>query len=155
MAKIEWKGGECPVSVGEKVKVWFRDGDDCIDNAESYRWNHTSGAGDIIAYEVIEEEPKQITEKTLRDEIAIAWLVNIDAEHMTFDEVAEEAYTIADAMMKARASILDRCTWNPPKPKTVMVELLIEDAEYYRDSAYVNSALNIACRKALEAIKQS
>lgn len=46
-------------------------------------------------------------------------------------------------------------TWNPPKPRTILVELLVEDAEgtecWYNDG--VQGRVKIACRKALEAIK--
>lgn len=39
-------------------------------------------------------------------------------------------------------------SWNPPKPKTVMVELLVEDAEWLT-SGRCDSTIAIACRKAL------
>ena len=45
-------------------------------------------------------------------------------------------------------------SWNPPKPKTVMVELLVEDAQTLKDwilSQPVNQNVAEACRKALEA----
>lgn len=49
-------------------------------------------------------------------------------------------------------------TWNPPKPKTVMVELLREDAEWLSRQAqerltetYALDRAGMACRKALEA----
>jgi hypothetical protein len=50
----------------------------------------------------------------------------------------------------------EKCvSWNPPKPKTVMVELLREDAERFSSFgtfANTDSILNIAtaCRKSLE-----
>jgi hypothetical protein len=51
----------------------------------------------------------------------------------------------------------DWCSWNPPKPKTVMVELLREDAEFqaeaYEDinSKSKSARIAAACRKALES----
>lgn len=51
-------------------------------------------------------------------------------------------------------------SWNPPKPKTVMVELLVDDAKAYvtRLAAVVgldcaDGRLVSACRKALEILK--
>ena len=44
-------------------------------------------------------------------------------------------------------------SWNPPKPKTVMVELLVEDADYWSTCYAVNDRINAACRKALEELK--
>jgi hypothetical protein len=50
---------------------------------------------------------------------------------------------------------LEAASWNPPKPKTVMVELLREDAEQwaqidYDKSTNIYKAISKACRKALE-----
>jgi len=45
-------------------------------------------------------------------------------------------------------------SWNPTKPKTVMVELLREDAEHYSRFAMIDQReerFQAACRKALEA----
>lgn len=97
MAKIKWKGGKCPVSEDDIVRVWLSSGDDGEYYAHSWNWEHYGNDGDIIAYEVIEEakeEPKQITEKTLRDEFAIAW---IKGGH----QPSYDAYIFADSMMKA------------------------------------------------------
>ena len=52
-------------------------------------------------------------------------------------------------------------SWNPPKPKTVMVELTVEDAEKYaeyanlKNSGFNPSALRVAqaMKKALEEMK--
>ena len=49
---------------------------------------------------------------------------------------------------------LDGCSWNPPKPKTVMVELLVNDAEIFADCyaempGTVHKNIAEACRKAL------
>lgn len=51
-------------------------------------------------------------------------------------------------------------SWNPPKPKTVMVELTVENAEYfavnYADNSYCQTRtieIAKACRKALENLK--
>lgn len=49
---------------------------------------------------------------------------------------------------------LESCSWTPPKPATVMVELLREDAEFYANGepAYSERRMRMekACRKALE-----
>ena len=45
------------------------------------------------------------------------------------------------------------CSWNPPKPHTVMVELLVEDASYVANVGLVNTKMVQACRKALEELK--
>ena len=43
------------------------------------------------------------------------------------------------------------CSWNPPKPHTVMVELLVEDAEYIAGKNY-----DIHCeRRIIEAVVKS
>lgn len=45
-------------------------------------------------------------------------------------------------------------SWNPPKPKTVMVELTVEDAEHLSNVyGRENSSIHLACRKALEELK--
>jgi len=50
-------------------------------------------------------------------------------------------------------------SWNPPKPKTIMVELLVEDVKfwdsmdnYFNDKKYIEASKNFkeACRQALE-----
>lgn len=41
-------------------------------------------------------------------------------------------------------------SWNPPKSKTVMVELLIESVEYFATGNGASESLKMACRKALE-----
>lgn len=43
-------------------------------------------------------------------------------------------------------------SWNPPKPKTVMIELLVEDAERWANHP-TKDVIAIACRKALENLK--
>jgi len=43
------------------------------------------------------------------------------------------------------------CSWNPPKPRTVMVELPVTVAESYSKDQY--GMLSSACRKALEELK--
>jgi len=48
---------------------------------------------------------------------------------------------------------IDSASWNQPKPKTVMVELLREDAEHYSRFAMIDQReerFQAACRKALE-----
>jgi hypothetical protein len=47
-------------------------------------------------------------------------------------------------------------SWNPPKPKTVMVELLVEDAQYVIGEAFNSQhvkRIEHACRKALGELK--
>ena len=51
---------------------------------------------------------------------------------------------------------LSKLSWNAPKPKTVMVELLVEDAEYYVGDHFEtkrNVRVSDACRKALGELK--
>lgn len=43
-------------------------------------------------------------------------------------------------------------SWSPPKPRTVMVELLVKDAEWYVANTVINHRLGEACRKALEQL---
>lgn len=106
MAKIEWKGGECPVSGLTNVRTWWTDGGNPTEGeAGDFRWDHDE-ALQIIAYEIIEEdkeEPKQIIEKTIWDEYALAWMTAREWKKMTFNEAAIECSTMADEMMKARA----------------------------------------------------
>lgn len=45
---------------------------------------------------------------------------------------------------------LETCSWNPPKPKTIMVELLVEDAEMLTNRCVAIERVNKACRQALE-----
>jgi hypothetical protein len=53
--------------------------------------------------------------------------------------------------------VYDNLTWSPPKPKTVMVELLVEDAQYIIDSKWYHSEheqkIKEACLKALGEVK--
>ena len=44
-------------------------------------------------------------------------------------------------------------SWNPPKPRTVMVELLVEDAEYMCNRNHSPDRISTACRKALGELK--
>lgn len=47
---------------------------------------------------------------------------------------------------------INEATWNPPKPKTVMVELLREDAEHLVavEEYFSSTRVAAACRKALD-----
>lgn len=45
-----------------------------------------------------------------------------------------------------------KCSWNPPKPKTVMVELTIEQAELGAKLGLTTDIAS-ACRKALEEVE--
>jgi hypothetical protein len=53
--------------------------------------------------------------------------------------------------------VYDKLTWNPPKPKTVMVELLVEDAQYIISSKWYHQEhekkIKEACLKALGELK--
>lgn len=61
---------------------------------------------------------------------------------------------------KGKCGWIEDCSWNPPKPKTVMVEMLVEDAEavaygckcQITDFQRKQNASN-ACKKALENLK--
>ena len=44
-------------------------------------------------------------------------------------------------------------SWNPPKPKTVMVEMLVEDARYVANTGAISLPMVAACKKALENLK--
>lgn len=44
-------------------------------------------------------------------------------------------------------------SWKPPKPKTVMVELLVEDAEYLKEHFVSCTNIHISASKALENLK--
>ena len=48
--------------------------------------------------------------------------------------------------------VFDSSSWNPPNPRTVMVELLVEDAEALARNSYSNSVVR-SCAKALEELK--
>lgn len=79
---IEWKGEDkIPVASGTKVLVQLRyeprenaeEGVPC--QAREYRWRHTGGAADIIAYQIVEPAPAEaaaapalmVSGMTLRD----------------------------------------------------------------------------------------
>jgi hypothetical protein len=48
---IEWHGGECPVSNGNKLVVRLRDGSELISRwVEQFNWRHRNSRNDIIAY---------------------------------------------------------------------------------------------------------
>lgn len=55
MAKIEWKGGECPVPHDTLVKIYRRDGGDLVSKANKITWCHIGTDIDVVEYEVIEE----------------------------------------------------------------------------------------------------
>lgn len=97
--KIEWKGGECPVSGDTLVNVYFRGGSISLCEAGEWGWKHGNDDGDIIAYEVIEYNP----EKTLWDEYAIAWMKARDWDKISIAAAVDECAEVANEMMKARA----------------------------------------------------
>ena len=62
---------------------------------------------------------------------------------------------IADGTLQEQ---MDECrdktcfSWNPPKSKTIMVELLVEDAEYLSNRLHPLYSVAIACRKSLDEL---
>ena len=52
-----------------------------------------------------------------------------------------------------------KCSWNPPKPKTIMIELLVYDVELIARLSHTGDNVSIfenvteACRKALDSLK--
>ena len=48
---------------------------------------------------------------------------------------------------------MENWSWSPPKPATVLVELSVEDAKYWSNTAVGSRQLRAACRKALEEMK--
>jgi len=74
------------------------------------------------------------------------------------DELYEETgkkFTVNNALTKGcfGENWIKAVSWNPPKPKTVMVELLRDDAEYFSigcSAEFRTYNLANACRKALE-----
>ena len=45
------------------------------------------------------------------------------------------------------------CSWNPPKPRTVMVEMELTDVQYIANTGAISIPCFNACRKALEELK--
>ena len=79
--------------------------------------------------------------------------------------VGDVIYTPDDHQMKITDGVISaygwpfhKCSWNPPKPKTLMVELPFEQAEIYadsyKDSAFTDGMLARAINKAIEKEKQ-
>jgi hypothetical protein len=64
-------------------------------------------------------------------------------------------YNKNELMVKAKEMVAQYApyTINPPKPKTVMVELLVEDARYIANTGAISVQLHEACRKALDNIR--
>lgn len=62
-----------------------------------------------------------------------------------------------------RCGRVEDCSWSPPKPKTIMVELLVEDVKYYADEypmllveiEKIQERRREACRKALDELGKS
>jgi hypothetical protein len=60
---IKWEGGECP-ALGKAVKYKTRSGDLLYSGAARWlSWRHEGVGHDIIAYRVVEEEPKALLER--------------------------------------------------------------------------------------------
>ena len=55
---LPWFGGECPVYPDVRVKMWLRDtsGESFTDKARVFKWKHEGCRGDIIAYQIVDQE---------------------------------------------------------------------------------------------------
>ncbi len=64
---IEWRGGTCPVGIGMRVDVRFRNGKEIFYHpAIKLEWGHGSGYADIVRYRVAKRAPdKAPIEKAL------------------------------------------------------------------------------------------
>ena len=79
-----------------------------------------------------------------------------DGTYIVINDIKNDAL-IADCSNGLRNSeyTFGFVSWNPPK-RTVMVEMLVEDAEYFTTTSVLSNMtqrMNAACRKALEELK--
>ena len=49
-----WQGGDIPVKLGDRVKLWLRSGEIGVANASLVRWSHNGGPDDILAFELVD-----------------------------------------------------------------------------------------------------
>ena len=84
------------------------------------------------------------------DELYDIWGNTCKANH-----IADSWYGVPSMWSKDRGCFahLNECTWLPPKPKTVMVELTIDAAKYLVATNTVPSIISKACFRALEQNK--
>ena len=48
-----WQGGEMPVKLGDRVKLWLRSGAVSVANASLVSWKHSGRPDDILAFELV------------------------------------------------------------------------------------------------------
>ena len=48
-----WQGGEMPVKLGDRVKLWLRSGEVIVTRASSISWKHSGRPDDILAFELV------------------------------------------------------------------------------------------------------
>lgn len=48
-----WQGGEMPVKLGDRVKLWLRSGEVIVTNASLVSWKHSGRPDDILAFELV------------------------------------------------------------------------------------------------------
>ena len=82
----KWHGGDCPVPPDTVVTVQMRGGKELeSDRASAYMWSHISGAGDIVEYCAVTEQPDlEAAEKLLREN---GYAVTPPAKPLTFEDV--------------------------------------------------------------------
>lgn len=138
---------------GTKVNWWecmkgFA-GNICLDHGYATQWLKTSDGTDIrYALAIVEGKPVFVGDALYCRDF-----------QFSVDGIKDCKLTGVDCNAYAVAEVSPAiCSWNPPKPKTVMVELLVEDAEFWATrypTAYSrDSAVTQACRKALEEMKK-
>ena len=49
-----WQGGEMPVKLGDRVKLWLRSGEIIVTNASLVSWKHSGRPDDILAFELVD-----------------------------------------------------------------------------------------------------
>jgi len=49
-----WQGGEMPVKLGDRVKLWLRSGEIGVSNASTVSWSHSGAPDDILAFELVD-----------------------------------------------------------------------------------------------------
>lgn len=78
----------------------------------------------------------------------------IEGKPVWVDSILFDKYGVSQCAKHISVDYLSHWSWNPPKPKTVMVELRIDVAERFaNDEASSSAHLALACRKALENLK--